>query len=103
MNIGHLRPGTAKDVTVQRPEQPAEQEGVSKNGARIDVENGGDKLTISKEARELLSTDRTLREELEKLPGVRKEKIDLAMSRIHSGHYSREEVFEKVAEQLIDK
>lgn len=101
MNIGHLRPGTAKNLDVQRTEQPVDRETAALPNVNTDSENGEDRITISKEARALLKADRALRDELEKLPGLRKEKIDMAMARIHSGFYSREEVLEKVAEQLL--
>jgi hypothetical protein len=102
MNVGHLRSSSTNNVDVNRLTQSAEKISPLGNG-RQQIDNGvsGDKLTISQEARELLSADKDLQQRLENLPEFRPEKVELATNRVNNGYYNRESVIGRTADKLI--
>lgn len=62
----------------------------------------GDKVEISMEAKELHETLQSLKDEINKMPDVREEKIRDVKARMESGFYDRGAVIKDVARALKD-
>ena len=102
MNVEYLRPDSAKNLDIDQISQsPDLIQGVDREGKRIENGGGEDKVTISDEARALLLADKLAHNELEKLSTVREEKVEEAVKNVNSGHYSRQEVIERIANSLL--
>ena len=80
---------------------PQEEENKSSNASQ-----SADRVEISENAKKLadkVSLVERLREELKDIPKseVRREKIEQALSRIHTGHYGDKEVLDEVIDVLL--
>jgi CMP-2-keto-3-deoxyoctulosonic acid synthetase len=96
-----LRPGNSKYIEINQLKQSAEKT-AGKNAETI-IQNGegGDRLSISQEARDLHHTDLLVREELGRLPDIREEKVKEVIDRIKNNSYDNVEIIAKTADAIL--
>ena len=83
---------------IKKPEKDVVPVKVEDKG---DASSASDTVEISKEAQDVEKTVANIKVELNKIPDIRHEKVEVAQNRIQKGFYDTKEVIKETAEILL--